>query len=508
VPASSRKVLLPLLAAVLAVAPLAAQEPARYLVLLGGKRAGTQTETFRRQPDGTLRTESILRIAVKRFGQSFTVTERQSWVEGQTLQSVDSETEFNGEATSLTARLQGEDLLLKEQRGSVSSEHLLPQTGPLLGPRGAEDRLRAALAEGPVGPGLPRELSFRQFSPETGKVHEVHLRLLGAGELVDSLGALHRGQRVDMRSSTAPGVNTETVYDEAGLLEYSITRVGVALEVVRAAAGRAGEAGTAGAADSASGETSDLERFEVASLAIPVRWPSALQGPDGVPRLGSLRAVTLRFTGPAVPELEQAAREERAELGGPAGRRDGQALLLELSAPPPPPAWPRASPAGGEFTGGGFYLDLGDPRLEELAAACAPPGFACLERLVDRTIRTKSLQFGFAGVREVLDSESGDCTEHALLLAALLRKRGVPARIAYGFLLSETGFIGHAWTEARAEAGWFTLDPSFPGGQPYGFKLRLGVIDPAQPVWGQLGLSLLAVAGGVQAEVLESVDGR
>jgi hypothetical protein len=289
-------------------------------------------------------------------------------------------------------------------------------------------------------------------------------------------------------------VRTEAVYTEQGELEYSVTRVGVALEVVRSEAG------------SAAGEASDLERFDVASLSIPVRWPPGLQGAGGLPRLGSLRAVTVRFTGPALPELEQAVQAERAELGGPAGLSDGRALVLELASPPPPPAWPRAPQDESEFAGDGFYLDLGDPRLEELLADCAPPGFACLERLVDRTLATKSLQHGFAGVREVLDSRSGDCTEHALLLSALLRKRGVPARIAYGFLLTEAGFIGHAWTEARADAGWFALDPTFPGGRPYAFKLRLGIIDPAQPVWGQLGLSLLAVAGGVQAEVLEQSD--
>jgi hypothetical protein len=197
-------------------------------------------------------------------------------------------------------------------------------------------------------------------------------------------------------------------------------------------------------------------------------------------------------------------------------------VVLELTAPRPAPAWPgtgltgpqagrtepQAGPAGAEWTGDGFYLDLDDPRLEELLAGCAPPGFACLEALVDRTIRTKSLQHGFAGVGEVLDSGAGDCTEHALLLAALLRRRGVPARLAYGFLLTEAGFIGHAWTEVLADGGWFWLDPSFPGGRPYAFKLRLGVIDPAQPVWGQIGVSLLAVAGGVRAEVLEADGAR
>jgi hypothetical protein len=357
------------------------------------------------------------------------------------------------------------------------------------------EALRAAFAEGPGGSGSPRELTLRQFSPETGNVHELHLRLLGAGELADSLGGLHRGQRVDLESSAAPGVNTEAVYDQRGELEYSLTRVGVAVEVLRSEAG------------AVAGEAADLERFEVASLSIPVRWPARLQGPGGAPRLGSLRALAVRFSGPALQELERAALAAQAELGVPAVRREGQALVLELAAPPPAPAWPQAFDRG-EWTGDGFYLDLDDPRLEELLAGCAPPGFACLEALVDRSIRTKSLQHGFAGVGEVLDSAAGDCTEHALLLAALLRKRGVPARLAYGFLLTEAGFIGHAWTEARADGSWFWLDPSFPGGRPYAFKLRLGVIDPAQPVWGQIGVSLLAVAGGVRAEILEADHAR
>jgi transglutaminase-like putative cysteine protease len=111
-------------------------------------------------------------------------------------------------------------------------------------------------------------------------------------------------------------------------------------------------------------------------------------------------------------------------------------------------------------------------------------------------------------VADILSSRSGDCTEHAVLLAALLRKAGLPARIAYGFLLTEAGFIGHAWTEAYDGTRWHWLDASFPGGRPYRFRLRLGVLDPALPVWQQMGLSLFSVAGTVRAELLEAVDER
>ena len=490
-PAPALKALRFLLAAALAASPLGAEEPSWYLILLGGKRAGTQSERLLVGEGGTRRTELALRLTVSRFGEHFTIAQRQSWVEGEYLLSLDSETDLNGEPEFLSARAGEEGLRLVEWRSGGVSERTLQDTGPLLGPQGAADRLREALAGGQGSSGAPRELSFRQFSPETGAVQDVRCILLGAGELADSLGNLHRGQRVDQESSAAPGVTTAGVYDERGELQYSVTSAGLTLEVLRQAAAPA--------------QASDLELFEMASLSIPVRWPP---GSGVVPRIAALRAVTVRFTGAALPELEQAAQAVRADLGGRPYRRNGLSLVLTLAAPPPPPPWPAAGAAAEEHTGGGFYLDLEDPRLEELLASCGSAGFACLEALVDRTIRTKSLQHGFAGVGEVLDSRAGDCTEHALLLAALLRKRGLQSRIAYGFLLTEAGFIGHAWTEVRAGGRWFWLDPSFPGGRPYGCKLRLGVIDPARPVWGQLGVSLLAAAGGLQAEVLEQAYGR
>jgi hypothetical protein len=487
------------------VAPEPAVEQSWFLVLLGGKRAGVQTETTRRGPADARSTELSLRLSVSRFGQAFTIVQHQRWVEGRTLQSVESETDLNGQAEQLSARLEGGELHLSQRRRGAENQHVIPEAGPLFGPRGVEDQLRSAIASGQASPSERRELAYREFSPETGSAEEVRARLLGFGELADSLGAVHRGYRVDLESSAAPGVVSEGVYDESGRLDYSVTRAGVVLEMVRAAA-------APGAAASAA---ADLELFEMASLVLPVQWPG---GPDR-PGLQTLRSLTLRFEGPALAELQKAVGEQQAELGFPSWRRDGSALVLTLEPSPPPPPWPAEESPGGEppesgleaaraESGGGFYLDFGDPRLGELASRCVPPEFACLERLVDRTIRTKSLGSGFAGVRDILDSGSGDCTEHALLLAALLRKRGIPARIAYGYLLTEAGFIGHAWTEARASGRWFWLDPSFPGGRPYGFKIRLGVIDPAQPVWGQVGVPLLSVAGGLQAEVLEATRAR
>jgi len=45
----------------------------------------------------------------------------------------------------------------------------------------------------------------------------------------------------------------------------------------------------------------------------------------------------------------------------------------------------------------------------------------------------------------------GDCTEHAVLLAAMMRVHGVESRVVSGLISAEHGygFVGHAWTEAK-----------------------------------------------------------
>jgi hypothetical protein len=76
----------------------------------------------------------------------------------------------------------------------------------------------------------------------------------------------------------------------------------------------------------------------------------------------------------------------------------------------------------------------------------------------------KNLATGFASAGEVAVTLSGDCTEHAVLLTALLRAAGIPARVVSGLLYVES-FAGerdvfgyHMWTQAWIEGRWVDLD--------------------------------------------------
>lgn len=107
-----------------------------------------------------------------------------------------------------------------------------------------------------------------------------------------------------------------------------------------------------------------------------------------------------------------------------------------------------------------------DPRIERLAQAAAgdetdPVQVAlALERYVHESITSKNFSQAFATAAEVAESLEGDCTEHAVLLAALARARGIPARVAIGlvYLGSEGGFFYHMWNEVYLDGHWVPLD--------------------------------------------------
>ena len=56
---------------------------------------------------------------------------------------------------------------------------------------------------------------------------------------------------------------------------------------------------------------------------------------------------------------------------------------------------------------------------------------------VYRNIRDKNFKVAFAAAGEVARNLSGDCTEHAVLAAAMCRAVGVPSRVVVGLVYVE-----------------------------------------------------------------------
>ncbi len=119
-----------------------------------------------------------------------------------------------------------------------------------------------------------------------------------------------------------------------------------------------------------------------------------------------------------------------------------------------------------------------------------------IESFVAQYITNKSLSIGYASAAEVAESRQGDCSEFAVLTAALCRAVGIPAQVAVGVAYVKDfggieGFGGHAWTQAyvggdeRGQGGkWIGLDAAFKssgrGGYDAGhIALAVGNGDPA-----------------------------
>ncbi|HMA96374.1 MAG TPA: transglutaminase domain-containing protein [Polyangiaceae bacterium] len=102
---------------------------------------------------------------------------------------------------------------------------------------------------------------------------------------------------------------------------------------------------------------------------------------------------------------------------------------------------------------------------EQLAAN---PSVGDLVSFVARYISSKSLSRGFDVASEVATSAEGDCSEHAVLLAALARRYRYAARVVFGIaVLRFEGrlplLVGHAWVEIHDNNQWLVADAALAG---------------------------------------------
>lgn len=90
-----------------------------------------------------------------------------------------------------------------------------------------------------------------------------------------------------------------------------------------------------------------------------------------------------------------------------------------------------------------------------------------LTEFVDKAIAKKNLMRGFDYASVVARRGEGDCTEHAVLLAALARSFGFPTRVVLGIAMLETPkglqAFGHAWVEYADKKLWRPADAAIRG---------------------------------------------
>lgn len=119
-----------------------------------------------------------------------------------------------------------------------------------------------------------------------------------------------------------------------------------------------------------------------------------------------------------------------------------------------------------------------------------------VNRFVFDWITEKDYGVGFATALEVARVPRGDCTEHGVLAVALLRKLGVPARGAVGWVALDDVLGPHFWVEVKLGTRWIPLDPTFDQTPASTFRLKLGDTDLAD--LGSVGWEGVQVLGPAQ----------
>lgn len=128
-----------------------------------------------------------------------------------------------------------------------------------------------------------------------------------------------------------------------------------------------------------------------------------------------------------------------------------------------------------------------------------------LQDLVNRHIADKNLRIGYASASDAARLRQGDCTEHAVLLAALGRAAEVPTRVVTGLAYTsdfggKPSLVPHAWTAAWTGKHWQAFDAALPGDQ-----LRLAMhADDGDPWRFYDGLNVLNQLEVTAVEVLDT----
>ncbi|MCB9854975.1 MAG: transglutaminase domain-containing protein [Phycisphaerales bacterium] len=164
--------------------------------------------------------------------------------------------------------------------------------------------------------------------------------------------------------------------------------------------------------------------------------------------------------------------------------------------------------------------DSGNSKIKRLAIrACKKDDSLAtkadkLRKYITKYIVNKGMDVGFGTATEVVETQAGDCTEHGVLLAAIARAAGLPAR-GVGGLVGVPGsfrrnadgpmdFGFHMWTQVYIHGKWIDIDAAMRQTDcdtthiaisliPLGDGDLMGEIWSIVPMLGQLDIEVVDV---------------
>jgi hypothetical protein len=419
----------------------------RWFVLqIDGQRAGWMVERRITTDTGNIREDTEISMAIARMGQTIEIAIKSGTLEsaaGALLEMRSLQT--LGASTTKSAYTFHPDHILQttDQLGRTTEKKLPLPAGDWLTPAQVRALVARKLAEGAT------EFSYTTIDGSSGIQLAANTHRVVGRRTVEAFGKSVPAIEWSITTSILPGVETREFVDESGdMVRSEIDFGGISMAVLLSERELA------------------LAKLDAPELMAAVLVKPSRPIPD--PRSVRRAQYTIRFLGEGAAHIPSLGAQRFERIDDASGT-----LTVDLDNPLPATDAEVNDP---RHLAASNAADTNDPDLRALLdSSIANIRFTDqralaehLTRAVRDHITDKSLGVGFATASEVCRTREGDCSEHGVLLAALLRAAGIPSRVVSGLVYVDQ-FVGerevfgfHMWTQALLTVDgvptWIDLD--------------------------------------------------
>jgi len=456
-----------------------------FIVNMQGQRAGWM-RTKSTTSDTRIDSETEMKLTIKRGAVSIGIRTESAFAEtaaGKPI-SMKSTMQLGAMPTTTEYRFEADGVHVTEiigKAGKPTDKDVQPMPeGEFLTPAAAERAMVAKIAAG------EKEITIRTLQPETAlkPINTTHTLL--ERTTLDVVGKTIPALKWTTTTDAFPGLTSTDYTDERGEPVRTETTIGgIKLEVILA--------------------DRDLA---LAKADPPELLVNTLIKPDkAIDNSRTLRRAVyvLESTDDKLPDIISDASQRFERISEKSGR-----LTVDLDAV-------AAAPAGEvgdkQFTECSNMVSCADEKVKALATqaidkaglgktAPAAERVEAFRAFVHNYIDKKSLDVGFASAAEVARTRSGDCSEHGVLLCALMRADGIPSRVVSGLVYVDS-FAGqdnifgyHMWAQALVQKDgatkWSDVDAALSPTEP--FDATHITLAPTSLADGDMANSLVRLA--------------
>lgn len=431
----------------LVLAPAAARaesETDYYAAYLNGQKIGYMVD--QRQADGdTVTSRETIHMTLSRGQATITVRVARTYVESAEGEprSFTVEQQMSGMTARTVGRIRDGQIKMERQVGQTVQQATVPYPDGALMPEGVR------LLEQQKGQEPGTEYTIRQFDPDSATAVEVET-VVGERETVDVLGTEYEAARINavLNANGTKFPTTVHVTEDGKPVRVEMSFSGLKITMLKC--------DKAYAMSPAKSTTDFLDAF-------------LLDVPQPVPEAAREVAFTLK------PKPDMTLKLPTTDTQTVTANEDGTMTVVvrRLHVPEGQPVrYMGDDPEAREALKPTQYVQSDDVQIRAVAAKVVrdkddgAKAAEALARWVHGNVLLKDLSVGYASASEVMQQRRGDCSEHSVLLTAMCRAVGIPARTVSGMVYADS-FLnrkqvlgGHQWTQVYLDGQWIDIDGS------------------------------------------------